>query len=59
MQRGVVILDCTQCLEGAVNLAKYTAGSTLARAGVIGAFDRTAAEAALVRWTKSESSNRR
>lgn len=47
-QRGVVIVDCTQCLEGTVNLTEYTAGSALARAGVISGFDMTA-EAALAK----------
>jgi L-asparaginase len=46
--RGVVIVDCTQCLEGSVNLAEYAAGSALARVGVISGFDMTA-EAALTK----------
>jgi L-asparaginase len=46
--RGVVIVDCTQCLEGAVDLTEYAAGSALARAGVISGFDMTA-EAALTK----------
>src|SRR5438105_404464 len=46
--RGVVIVDCTQCLQGTVNLTEYTAGSALARAGVISGFDMTA-EAALAK----------
>ena len=46
--RGVVIVDCTQCLEGTVNLEEYAAGSALARAGVISGFDMTA-EAALTK----------
>jgi L-asparaginase len=46
--RGVVIVDCTQCLEGTVNLAEYAAGSALARAGVISGYDMTA-EAALAK----------
>src|SRR5713226_5655209 len=33
--RGVVIVDCTQCLEGTVDLSEYAAGSALARAGVV------------------------
>lgn len=44
--RGVVIVDCTQCLEGTVNLEEYAAGSALAAAGVVSGFDMTA-EAAL------------
>jgi L-asparaginase len=46
--RGVVIVDCTQCLEGTVDLSEYAAGSALARAGVISGFDMTA-EAALAK----------
>jgi L-asparaginase len=46
--RGVVIVDCTQCLEGRVNLAEYAAGSALARAGVVSGYDMTA-EAALAK----------
>ena len=46
--RGVVIVDCTQCLEGTVNLGEYAAGSALARAGVISGYDLTA-EAALAK----------
>jgi L-asparaginase len=46
--RGVVIVDCTQCLSGTVNLEEYAAGSALARAGVISGFDMTA-EAALAK----------
>jgi L-asparaginase len=46
--RGVVIVDCTQCLEGTVNLGEYAAGSALARAGVISGYDMTA-EAALAK----------
>ena len=45
-KRGVVIVDCTQCLEGTVNLHEYAAGSALARAGVVSGYDMTA-EAAL------------
>ena len=46
--RGVVIVDCTQCLQGTVDLTEYAAGSALARAGVISGFDMTA-EAALTK----------
>lgn len=47
-ERGVVIVDCTQCLEGTVDLHEYATGSALARAGVISGFDMTA-EAALAK----------
>jgi L-asparaginase len=46
--RGVVIVDCTQCLEGTVDLSEYVAGSALADAGVISGADMTA-EAALAK----------
>jgi len=46
--RGVVIVDCTQCLEGTVDLGEYATGTALARAGVISGFDLTA-EAALAK----------
>jgi L-asparaginase len=46
--RGVVIVACTQCLEGAVHLGAYETGSALARAGVIGGLDMTP-EAALAK----------
>jgi L-asparaginase len=46
--RGVVIVDCTQCLEGTVNLHEYAAGSAMARAGVISGYDMTP-EAALAK----------
>ena len=44
----MVVVDCTQCLEGTVDLHEYAAGSALARAGVISGFDMTA-EAALAK----------
>ncbi len=46
--RGVVIVDCTQCLAGSVNLGGYAAGSALADVDVISGFDMTA-EAALAK----------
>ena len=46
--RGVVVVDCTQCLEGAVDLGEYATGTALARAGVISGYDLTA-EAALAK----------
>jgi L-asparaginase len=47
-RRGVVIVDCTQCLVGTVDLGDYATGSALAQAGVISGFDMTA-EAALTK----------
>jgi L-asparaginase len=41
VSRGVVVIDCTQCLEGMVDLHAYAAGSALADAGVISGFDMT------------------
>jgi L-asparaginase len=46
--RGVVIVDCTQCMRGTVDLGAYATGSALARAGVIGGADLTV-EAALAK----------
>lgn len=45
---GVVIVDCTQCLRGTVDLGKYSTGAALAAAGVISGFDMTP-EAALTK----------
>jgi L-asparaginase len=47
-KRGVVIVDCTQCLRGSVNLRDYATGSALAQAGVISGLDMTT-EAALAK----------
>ena len=45
---GVVIVDCTQCLTGSVDLEGYATGHALARAGVISGHDLTT-EAALAK----------
>ena len=45
-ERGVVIVNCTQCLRGSVRQGEYAAGAALGRAGVISGHDMTA-EAAL------------
>lgn len=46
--RGVVIVDCTQCLYGSVEILEYATGSILADAGVISGYDLTV-EAALAK----------
>jgi L-asparaginase len=46
--RGVVIVDCTQCLRGTVDLSKYSTGAALAEAGLISGYDMTP-EAALTK----------
>jgi len=48
--RGVVVVDCSQCLTGHVDLDEYTAGSALAKAGVISGYDLTV-EAAVAKLT--------
>jgi len=40
-QRGVVIVNCTQCLRGAVNLNAYATGAALLQVGVISGADMT------------------
>lgn len=54
--RGVVIVDCTQCLRGSVHLGDYATGSALARAGVISGYGMTA-EAALAKLSYLFSQN--
>lgn len=46
--RGVVIVNCTQCLKGRVRMGAYATGSGLLEAGVISGFDMTP-EAALAK----------
>ncbi len=40
-KRGVVIVSCTQCLRGAVNLNAYATGAALLQAGLISGGDMT------------------
>ena len=47
-RRDVVIVDCSQCLRGRVDLERYATGRKLRDAGVISGFDMTA-EAALAK----------
>ena len=48
VDRGVVIVACTQCVHGIVNLREYAAGMALAKAGVVSGYDMTG-EAALAK----------
>jgi L-asparaginase len=48
IDRGVVIVDCTQCLRGTVDPTKYATGSALADIGLLSGYDMTA-EAALTK----------
>ncbi len=48
VEAGVVVVDCTQCLRGSVELDLYATGAALARIGVVGGSDMTA-EAALAK----------
>lgn len=47
-EQGLVIVNCTQCLQGTVHMDDYVTGSALAKAGVISGSDMTT-EAALAK----------
>lgn len=47
-QKGIIVLNCTQCLRGKVNMAGYATGNALAQAGVVSGGDMTL-EAALAK----------
>nr|WP_113869657.1 asparaginase [Brenneria salicis]NMN91612.1 L-asparaginase [Brenneria salicis ATCC 15712 = DSM 30166]RBP57318.1 asparaginase [Brenneria salicis ATCC 15712 = DSM 30166]RLM28419.1 L-asparaginase 1 [Brenneria salicis ATCC 15712 = DSM 30166] len=47
-ERGIVVVNLTQCISGRVNMGGYATGNALAQAGVISGFDMTV-EAALTK----------
>jgi len=55
-ERSIVIINCTQCIKGSVNMEDYATGSALAQSGVISGFDMTV-EAALAKMAYLFSRN--
>jgi len=53
---GIVIINCTQCIKGSVNMEDYATGSALERSGVISGFDMTV-EAAVAKMVYLFSRN--
>ena len=47
-ERGIIVINLTQCISGRVNMGGYATGHALAEAGVISGFDMTF-EAALTK----------
>jgi len=40
-ERGIVVVNLTQCMSGKVNMGGYATGNALAQAGVVSGFDMT------------------